>query len=157
MSEDNQPGLTLADLAIQSENVPIGDRFIAVKAISAGDALAIFKRFPKLMKMLSGFDLATFLEVAPEAAAVIISVATGHAVTDSDAEAQAAQIGIETQYDLLEVIGRLTFKNGFGPFVEKIMRRAGVVVPPFVPSGKDPGSSLPQPSKNSLSPDTPQP
>lgn len=123
----NEPGLTLADIAAMSEEVKIGDAgFIKVHGISAQKCLAIFKRFPKLLKMLAGFDAMTFIEAAPDAVAAIIAAGTGQ-FGDEAAEAAAAQIGIEVQYDILEAIGRLTFKSGFAPFVERIMKLAGTV------------------------------
>lgn len=148
-----EPGLSLADLAAMTTDVPVGPSFITVTGVSARDALAIFKRFPKLANMLNGFNLATFLEVAPEAAAAIIAAACGKLGNEED-EAAAAKIGIETQYDLLEAIGGLTFKNGFGPFVEKIMRLATAVGSGS--SIKVPDMKLPPVSKPSSQPDTPQ-
>lgn len=151
----NEPGLTLADLAAMSEKVPVGTSFIEVKGISAHNALAIFRRFPKLLKMINGFDLGAFLEVAPEAAAAIIAAGTGH-FDDAEAEEAAAGIAIETQYDILEAIGRLTFKSGFGPFVERIIKLGGNV-PSFAHSGKVPALNSPPASKPSSPPATTPP
>lgn len=150
----NEPGLTLADLAAMSEDVPVGTRFITVQGISSANALAIFKRFPKLLKMVNGFDMATFVEVAPDAAAAIIATATGN-FGDAAAEENASKIVLEVQYDLLEAIGRLTFKNGFGPFVERIMA-LGRNVPNFVNSGKAMDTNSPPVSKPSSPADIPQ-
>jgi hypothetical protein len=151
----NMPGLTLADLAAMSEDVPVGDSFIAVHGISARKALAIARRFPKLLNLINGFDLATFIDAAPDAVAAIIAAGTGH-FEDEQAEADAGEATIEIQFDILQAIGRLTFKNGFGPFVEKIMRLAGSV-PDFANSGKAPVTKSPPQSSSSLPPDTPQP
>jgi hypothetical protein len=137
-----QPGLSLADLAAMSENVPIGTSFITVHGISAKDALGIFKRFPALAKMLGGFDVATFIQVAPDAVAAILAAATaprGTVPSEADEEA-AGNVPVEVQYDMLEVIGRLTFKNGFAPFVQRITSLAG---------GADSGNSIKVPAMNS--------
>jgi hypothetical protein len=150
----NAPGLTLADLAAMSEDVPVGTSFITVHGISAKNALAIFKRFPKLLSLINGFDLGTFIDAAPEAVSAIIAAGTGH-FGDEQAEADAGNITIEVQFDILQAIGRLTFKSGFGPFVERIMRLGGSV-PDFASSGKAQDTKSPPPSSSSSPPDTPQ-
>lgn len=150
----NQPGLTLADLAAMSEDVPVGTRHITVHGISCANALAIFRRFPKIANMINGFDLKTFIELAPEAVAAIIATGCGQ-FDDPEAEAQAAAIGIETQFDILQAIGGLTFKSGFGPFVERMFSLAGRV-PNFVSSGKVPDTKSPPVLKPSSPADIPQ-
>lgn len=148
-----QPGLSLADLAAMTVDVPVGTSFITVSGVSAKDALAIFQRFPKLANMLNGFKLATFLEAAPEAAAAIIAAGCGRLGNEED-EAAAAKIGIETQFDILETIGGLTFKTGFGPFVERIMRLANAAN--SASFTKVPDMKSPPASKPSSQPDIPQ-
>ncbi len=150
----NQPGLTLADLAAMSEDVPVGTDHITVYGISAMHCLAIFKRFPKLLSMLGGFNLATFLEAAPEAAAAILAAGVGQLGSET-AEADASKIGIETQYDMLEAIGRLTFKSGFAPFVERVMKLAGSAQS-SANFGRVPATTSQPASKPSSPPDTPQ-
>jgi hypothetical protein len=121
-----KPGLNLADLAPMSEDVTVGDSYITVHGVSAKDCLEIFKRFPKILGMMSGngFDLGTFLSVAPDAVAAIIASASGSA-GDERAEEGAAGLGVELQFDLLEAIGRLTFTKGFAPFAERVMALVG--------------------------------
>lgn len=143
-----EPGLSLADIAAMSEDVPIGTSYITVHGVSARHAAGVIQRFPALAKMLSGFDVATFINVAPEAVAAIIAVATaprGTVPTDADEEA-AGNIPVEIQFDLLETIGRLTFKNGFAPFVQRIMRLANAADSASftkVPDMKSPQASNP--------------
>lgn len=115
-----QPGLNLTDLAPQFEDVPIGDSFLRVNGISAKIGLEIFQRFPKMLGLIGrGFDLQTFLSVAPDAAAAIIAASTGN-LGNTKAETAAGDLGIETQFDILEAIGRMTFSNGFAPFIQRI-------------------------------------
>ena len=152
-----KPGLNLADLAPMSEDVPIGNNFLTVYGISAQDGLHILQRFPKIAGMIDtgGLNLSVFLSVAPEAVAAIIATATGHA-DDEKAEKNAARLGLETQFDVLEAIGRLTFTNGFAPFVERIMALTSAVAVPSVLSTKAPLTKSPPASKLSSPPDTPQ-
>jgi hypothetical protein len=147
-------GLNLADLAPMSEDIAIGDNHLTVYGISAKNGLEIFKRFPKLVGMMGGgFDLGTFLTVAPDAVAAIIAAATGN-LGDEAAEEAAANLSIETQFDILEAVGRLTFTKGFAPFVDRIMALGGVTSdnPSKVPDMKSQS-----PSKVSSPQDTPQP
>jgi hypothetical protein len=121
-----KPGLNLADIAPMSEDVPIGDSFLRVHGISAKDGLEIFKRFPKILGMMTsaGFNLSAFLSVAPDAVAAIIATASGDP-GDEAAEAAAGSLGLETQFDILEAVGRMTFTKGFAPFAERVMALAG--------------------------------
>jgi hypothetical protein len=149
-----QPGLNLADLAPMSVDVPVGESYLTVYGISAKNGLAILKRFPALANMLSGgFKLAEFIAVAPDAVACIIAASTGNLGNEA-AEKAAGSIGIETQFDLLEAIGGLTFKNGFGPFAQRILALADAVNSGS--STRVPDMKSPPASKVSSSPDTPQ-
>jgi hypothetical protein len=146
-------GLNLADLAPMTEEVPVGDSFLSVRGISVKSALDIFKRFPKLVGMLGGsFDLGSFIAVAPDAVAAIIASASG-SPNDETAEEAAASLSIETQLDILEAVGRLTFTKGFAPFAERVMALVGGNSgnPSKVPDMKSPPAS-----KDLSPPDTPQ-
>jgi hypothetical protein len=151
----NQPGLSLLDIAGATEDVPVGDSFITVSGISAQDGLAIMRRFPQLTSLLGGFKAADLLTVAPGALSVIIA-ASVNKMGDEEYEAAAAKIGVEIQWDILEAIGRLTFKNGFGPFGERIMALAAKV-PNSGNSGRASATNSQPISKPSSPPDTPQP
>jgi hypothetical protein len=149
-----KPGLNLADLAPMSEDVPIGDSFLTVHGIGVRDGLEIFKRFPKILGMVSGdgFNIGAFITVAPDAVAAIIAAASG-GLGNEASEDGAANLSIETQFDILEAVGRLTFTKGFGPFAERIMALAGAVNSGL--SSKVPDMKLPPASKPVSPPDTP--
>jgi hypothetical protein len=151
-----QPGLNLADLAPMSEDVPVGDSFLTVTGISAKTGLELFKRFPKLIGMISGggFDIGAFLTVAPDAVAAIIAAASTGKLGDEAAEEGAARLVVETQFDILEAIGRLTFTRGFAPFAEKMLALADAANSGL--STRAPAMKSPQASKVSSPPDTPQ-
>lgn len=150
----NKPGLNLADLAPLFEDVPLGNDFIRVYGISAKSGLNVFQRYPKIAGMLSGgFDLKVFMSVAPDAVAAIIAAATGF-LGDERAEQNASDLSIETQFDILEAIGRLTFTKGFAPFAKRIMALADVAN--SASFTKVAPMKSPAPSKPSSSPDTPQ-
>lgn len=146
-----QPGLNLADLAAQTKDVEVPGGFVTVKGISVQTALALLQRYPHLAKLANGFKVSDLIVVAPGALAAIIAAGFGK-FGDEQAEEQAADIPIETQFDLIEAIGGLTFKNGFGPFVSRVMALADAVK--SAPSTKAFSTSLPQTSKPSLPADT---
>ncbi len=156
-TRSKKPGLNLTDLAPMHEDVPIGESFIRVHGISAKAGLDIFKRFPKILGMMTGdgFSLTTFLTVAPDAVAAIIATAAGDP-GDKTAEEAASNLGLETQFDILEAVGRLTFTKGFGPFAERIMALANGEANSGL-SGKGPDTKSPPLLKPSLSPDIPLP
>lgn len=149
-----KPGLNLADLAPMHEDVPVGESFLRVHGISAKDGLEIFKRFPRVAGMTTGegFNLSTFLTVAPDAVAAIIAAAAGDLGNEA-AEQAAGQLPIEIQFDVLEAVGRLTFTKGFAPFAERIMALVGAAN--SAPYSKVPDMKLPPASKPSSLPDTP--
>jgi hypothetical protein len=150
----NKPGLNLADLAPMHEDVPFGDSFIRVHGISAKHGLEIFKRFPKIAGMVSGdkFNLGAFLSVAPDAVAAIIAASTGE-LNNEAAEEAASNLPVDTQLEIMEAVGRLTFTKGFGPFVEKIMALVNGANSGL--SGKVPAMKSPPASKPSSQADTP--
>jgi hypothetical protein len=149
------PGLNLADLAPMSEDVAVGDGFLAIHGISAKAGLEIFKRFPKILGMISGdgFNLSAFLTVAPDAVAAIIATSAGNP-NDEGAEEAASNLSLEVQFDILEAIGRLTFTKGFAPFAKRIMALAGEANSAL--SSKVPDMKSPAELKPSSPPDTPQ-
>lgn len=152
----NKPGLNLADLAPMSEDVAIGDNFLTVHGISAKDGLSIFQRYPKIVGMVSkeGFNIGTFLSVAPDAVAAIIAASTGD-LGNEKAEEAAGHLTVETQFDILEAVGRLTFSKGFAPFAQRLIALSEKA--PSALSSKVPDMKLPPASKPSSPPDTPQP
>jgi len=147
-----KPGLTLADLASQYEDVPVGDDFIRVRGISAQDGLAILMRYPALGDLIGGFTMVKFIQAAPDAVAAIIATATND-VGDDEAEENAKRIPLELQLDIMEAIGRLTFKSGFAPFAKRIMALADAAN--SANSSKAPAMKSPSVSKPSSPPDTP--
>jgi hypothetical protein len=148
-----QPGLSLLDIADLSEEIPIGDSFIRVKGISAKEAVAILKRYPAVAELTKGFTVQKFVEVMPDAVAAILATATGKP-GDVDAEDAASRLPLELQFELLEKIGGLTFKSGFGPFVARMMALADAAN--SVRFGKASDTSLPLQSKPSSQPAMPQ-
>jgi len=150
----NQPGLNLADLAPMHQDVPVGDSFLRVHGIPVKLALEIFRRFPKIAGMVSGeqFNISAFLSTAPDAVAAIIAASVGQ-LGNEKAETAAAAIPLETQFDILEAIGGMTFTKGFAPFVQRVMALANVAS--SASFTKVPDMKSPPASKPASQPDTP--
>lgn len=141
-------GLSLTDIGPLRELVSIGDKKLAVTGISAEGILVLFNRFPVLREWaLAGkITLSNVQTKAPDAIKAIIAAGCGQP-GDEAAERVAATLAVETQLDVLEAIGRLTFTKGFGPFVNRIVALAAQAR--SVNYGRAPDTALPQTSKPS--------
>lgn len=146
-------GLSLIDIGEATERIPHGETSITVHGLSAKSLLFLMQRFPLLRDWASGagFQMTDLITVSPEILAAVIAAACG-GPGDEDVEAVAGRLGAETQLDILEAIGRLTFKSGFGPFVHRITVLADALV--SANSGKASGTKSPPVSSPSLPPGT---
>ena len=158
---DKEQGLSLRDISDFGEDVVIGEKDgkpqkLKVRGISAQGVLLLLMRFPELQKWLSGQSLKladTFIQ-APDTIAAVIAAGTG-APGDTDSEDIAALLPVEVQTDVLEAVYRQTFRNGFGPFVKRVLALYAVVVQSGN-FGGDPGMKSPQESKPLSPTATPQ-
>lgn len=118
-----EQGLSLLDIGPLYEDVDYGTRKLRVYGVSAEGIVSVFQRFPEIRTWFQGggtVNIKMLIEQAPGAFAAVIAAATGTPGSEK-AEKIARLIPAETQLDILEAIGRLTFKNGFGPFVARIV------------------------------------
>lgn len=121
--KEREQGLSLLDIGPLYELVPAPNKkLIRVYGVSAKGIFAVFQRFPEVGSWFKGgkVDMAPLIAEAPDAIAAVISAGCG-APGDEQGEEAAGLLPVETQLDILEAIGRLTFKNGFGPFVQRIV------------------------------------
>lgn len=118
-----EQGLSLADIGPVYEDVPLSATVsLRVYGISAKGLFAIFQRFPEVAAWFKGgkFDPQSLIAQVPQALSGVIATACGYPGDDA-MEAKADDIAVDSQLDVLEAIFRLTFKNGFGPFVLRIV------------------------------------
>jgi hypothetical protein len=151
---EHKQGLSLLDIAPSKEKVDVGDgQQLEVQGISSRDLLTLIQRFPEMQKFMSiGSIKATdILNMAPTTVSGIIAAACGH-VGDENYEKAADRLSMEAQLNLIEAIGRCTFRSGFGPFVMRIS--AHVVAALSANSGRATGTNSPPPLKPSSPPDT---
>jgi hypothetical protein len=147
-----EQGLSLGDLAKLHIDVKVGDGdddFIRVHGISAKVCLALLQRHPTiLVKAMQGggVQFQDLIKAAPEVIGSVIAAGTGN-FGDEEAEEDATNAPVEVQMDLLEAIAKLTFRSGFGPFVERIMKLARDAAS-SVSSGKVPDMRSPLESRS---------
>lgn len=121
MTEVKQ-GLSLLDIKLATELVEVApEQKVIVRGVSASDILTLVQRFPDMQKFIStgGIKATDIMSLAPTTVSGIIAAGVGH-VGEADYEEFAGQLSIEAQLDMLEAIGRCTFRSGFGPFVMRI-------------------------------------
>lgn len=142
-------GLSLADIGKQHEDVKTGDaddQFVRVYGISAKVCLSILERFPEVLAKAmagGGVKFNDIIAAAPDAISAVIAAATGH-LGDTEVEEDAGNLPIEIQMDILEAVGRLSFRNGFGPFVQRIMSLVNKGAVSSANSGAVPDTRSPQ-------------
>lgn len=123
MTTTQEQGLSLADIGPVYEDVPLSDdKKLRVYGISAKGLFAIFQQFPEVAQWFKGgkFDPKALIASVPNCIAGVIAAGCGYA-GDAKMEKKAETLAIEAQLDALEAIFRLTFKNGFGPFVQRMV------------------------------------
>lgn len=121
---------TIFDLADLGEEVAIGRRTFQVRGISFRGWVALAGRFPVLRDLLSGQGVGweSIASVAPDLAVAILAAGCGE-LGNAKAEAFLDALPMPTQYDLGERIWRLSFPEGFGPFVARFEKSASAVAP----------------------------
>ncbi len=154
--DQEEQGLCIEDIAPQVELVPIGNKFLKVYGVSVEGVVSLFKHFPQLRGWFSGgkFLAEELIKEAPEGVAAIIAAGCG-AAGSKKAEKNARLYPVETQLDILEAIGRLSFKNGFGPFVLRVVALCNAAQ--SVNYGRVQDMNLQAQSKPLSPPDTTQP
>jgi hypothetical protein len=122
-----EQGLSLLDIGPIYEDVDFGEKKLRVYGISAAGILSVFQRFPEVMSWFKGGDkvnLQSLVTEIPDALAACIAAGCG-SPGNIEAEDMADRLPVETQLDIIEAIGRLTFKSGFGPFVQRMLALVG--------------------------------
>jgi hypothetical protein len=147
-------GLSILDIGPVSDTVPVGDKLLTVYGVSAQGIFTVLQGYPELREWFANQvghkpDLGKLVMEAPGAVAAIIAAGCGYP-GNKDAEANAGSYPVETQLDIIEKIGGLTFKNGFGPFAQRVV--ALINAARSVNFGRVQGMKSP-----SLSPNSPRP
>lgn len=114
---------SLTEIVGTRESVKIGEQAIDVYGVSLAGIAHLIHRFPELRAIIEGepekLTPDAVYGAAPNAVAAIIACGCG-LIGDEKAEGIAANLPLETQYELLAAIGRATMPGGVGPFVDKL-------------------------------------
>ena len=147
---------SLLDLGPLTEEVEIRGVKLTVHGLTAANLFKLFSEFPDMQQALAqmGTAGAVMLDLAPDLFAKIIAIATG-SPGDAAIEAKAKELGAADQMAILGAVQRLSFPQGFGPFVEQITRLMGTntTTSPMTSNGS--GNSLPAPPSAALQTDSP--
>jgi hypothetical protein len=118
---------SLLDVAAVPRTVEVNGINLPVYGVSAHGVASLMARFPAFGKFMSGTNPSSdeLMKVGPEALAAFIAAGTG-GLNDSKQEEIAATLGVGTQLEVVDMILKLTFPRGVGPFVQKL-RDLGVM------------------------------
>lgn len=151
---------SLLDVAAVPRTVEINGIQVAVYGVSAQGVASLMARFPAFGKFMSGTNPSTeeLMKVGPEALAAFIAAGTGK-LDDPEAEKIAGTLSVGSQLELVDMILKLTFPRGVGPFVQKlrdlgVMAQQGVREVSAMDSQEESKNSSPQGTETSGS--TPQ-
>lgn len=156
-TSDQDQGLSLLDLGPLHENVTVvTGKAVRVFGLSAKGLFLIFQRFPQVGKWFKGgvtvkIEPQALLAEVPGAISAIIAAGCGEA-GNPKAEEVAERFPVEAQLDILEAVLKLTFRSGFGPFVQRMVALSEVVKSQNY--GRGSVTTSPQGSKPALPQDT---
>jgi hypothetical protein len=136
----------LTDVVPATLKVKVAGTEIDVYGVSGEGLAVLIGRYPELKLVMTGrvaeLDADTLMKNVPTAIAAIIAAGTGDP-GNKTAEAVAAKLPLETQFDLLAAIVKMTMPGGVHPFVEKLSALRGIVQ-----GVKGPGTISSKPPKN---------
>lgn len=146
--------LSLRDVHRLVERVDIGGgRQIDVSGLTGDDITALLTRFPKMFGLFS--DAGGNIALLPSDLIGAIVAACQRETGNEEMEklARAEPIGVSLK--ILQAMGRTTFPDGFGPFLQGLRSGSGAINDAVELVLRESASILPQPPKNSAQPATP--
>jgi hypothetical protein len=144
---------SLLDLGPLTEEVEIRGVRLTVRGLTAASVFKLFSEFPNMQQALAEMGTASsgMLELAPDLFAKVIAIATG-SPDDAAVIAKARELGAADQMAILSVVQKLSFPQGFGPFVDQMARLMVMDTPTQL---SEPGNSSHAPSNAVLQTDSP--
>lgn len=147
---------SLLDLGPLTEEVEVRGITLTVRGLTAANLFKLLSEFPDMPKMLGQMGNASeMIGLAPDLIGKVIAMVTGLA-GNKDVEDKAKELGVADQVAILSAVQRLSFPQGFGPFVKQLGQLMGTdiaTIQPEVSSGQ--GNSSRAPSSASLQTDSP--
>lgn len=147
---------SLLDLGPLTEDVEIRGVKLTINGLTAADLFKLFSEFPDLQQRLAhlGSPGAVMMSLAPDLFAKMIAMAVG-SPGDAETEARAKKLGAADQINILAAIQRLSFPQGFGPFVEEMTKLAGMPATASSTTLNSSGNASHAPSSGELQTDSP--
>lgn len=147
---------SLMDLGPLTEDVEIRGVTLTVRGLTASDLFRVFSQFPDVQTLVVqlGSPGAVMMNLAPDALAKIIASSLGYS-NDPKAEQKAKDLGVADLLTILEVVQRLSFPHGFGPFVERLIKVGGTPAIDLSQSSDAQETSSPEGSNAALQTDSP--
>jgi hypothetical protein len=148
--------MSLLDLGPLQEEVQVRGIKLTVHGLTAADLFKLFSEFPDMRQMVeqAGSANAVMLNLAPDVVAKVIAVATG-SPGDKEIEAKAKLLGAADQMAILAAVQRLSFPQGFGPFVSQLGKLMGMDLMTPSGTGNGQGNSSHDASSAALQTDSP--
>jgi hypothetical protein len=127
---------SLLDLGPLIEEVEIRGVKLTVRGLSFGDVFKLFSEIPNVQQLVAdlGSPQSVMLNIAPEMFAKIIAMATG-SPDDKAVEERAAALAAWEQVQIMSAVQRLSFREGFVPFVNQMTMLMGTSTITATPSG----------------------
>lgn len=121
---------SLLDIAPSVHTVKVQGTDIPVPGISIAGLAFLLGQYPELRKMISGkaveFSADQIFDLAPNVVQAVIAVGLGYP-GDKDQEAAAGRLPMGDQMALIEGVLKATFRDGIGPFVDRLTALADLV------------------------------
>lgn len=146
---------SLLDLGPLTEEIDVRGTPLTVRGLTAAHLFKLIAEFPGLpvaLQQMGSDNTVAILQMTPDLFAKIIAIVTG-SPGDPKAEAIAGEMGAGDQMKILGAVQRLSFPQGFLPFVEEMTRLVGTS-PPSGPASEQ-GNSSHEPSSAQLHTDSP--
>jgi hypothetical protein len=120
-------------------DVVVMGKTLAVNPLSVDNIIALFGKFPELVKLMQGnADRSEAIKsVGSLAIANVIACATGE-LDNPDAIKVAQHLSIGKTLEIIEKIIEITFEDGTGPFVARLNKMTGLI---FLSGASDTQSS----------------
>lgn len=122
--------LDIAPAAVKGNTVTVRGQPLEVSGLSLAHIAFLVKKFPEVRKMFSGSDVSfsydDLFDKVPGLLYDIIVCSTGGIASYEKAVGIAKKLTVEEQVAILDATFTETFKDGVGPFVERVKHLFGL-------------------------------
>jgi hypothetical protein len=146
---------SLLDLGPLTEEVHIRGVKLTIHGLTALQLFKLFSEFPDMQKMIGQLgNEAAMLSLAPELIGKVIAMVTGSGGS-KEVEEKAKELGAADQLTILGAVQRLSFPQGFGPFVNQLAQLMGTDITTSPGTTAEQGTNSHAPSSAALQTDSP--